>query len=141
MATEIKSPEDEFTLPIISSEAEGNTAATESLDGTLDNEAVKAIGIEQGVSTGTPLPGSPLTAGGLPPLQPPSLGDTGTAASANSLPHITDDGDLIEKEWIAKAKAIVERTKGDPFIQSREINAVKVDYLKRRYNKDIGAGN
>ncbi len=50
---------------------------------------------------------------------------------------IADDADLIEKEWVLKAKAIVMHTKDDPHKQNIEMNKVKADYLKKRYNKDL----
>lgn len=50
---------------------------------------------------------------------------------------IADDADLIEKEWIVRAKAVVEQTKNDPYVQNRELNKVKAEYIKKRYNKDI----
>lgn len=54
-----------------------------------------------------------------------------------SLPVIADDNDLIEQEWIDKAKAIIDRTREDPHLQNKEINEVKADYIKKRYNKEI----
>ena len=48
-----------------------------------------------------------------------------------------DDKDLIEKEWVRKAKQIVERTKDDPYKQSEELTVFKADYMKKRYNKTI----
>ena len=53
------------------------------------------------------------------------------------MPQIADDTDLIEKEWILKAKEIVTQTAHDPHLQNREINKVRTDYLKKRYNKDV----
>ena len=50
---------------------------------------------------------------------------------------MADDIDIIEKEWVDKAKAIVEKTKADPHQQSTEVNALKADYLKKRYGKDV----
>lgn len=50
---------------------------------------------------------------------------------------VADDADLIEKEWIIKAKSIVEQTKNDPRQQNIKMNTVKADYLKKRYNKDV----
>lgn len=47
------------------------------------------------------------------------------------------DTDLIEKEWVVKAKAIIERTKDDPRQQSNELNKIKADYQKKRYNRDM----
>jgi hypothetical protein len=58
-------------------------------------------------------------------------------AHASSAPSLADDADLIEKEWVNKAKAIVEHTRNDPHQQSREMNYFKADYLKKRYNKDV----
>jgi len=52
-------------------------------------------------------------------------------------PSVASDADLIEKEWVLKAKSIVSRTKDDPRKQSNEINQFKADYIKKRYNKDI----
>ncbi len=48
---------------------------------------------------------------------------------------IADDADLIEKEWVLKAKAIVAQTVHDPNLQTKEIGKVKAEYLKKRYNK------
>lgn len=52
-------------------------------------------------------------------------------------PIIADDSDLIEKEWVMKAKQIVAQTKADPYVQTQQVNRMKADYLKKRYNKDI----
>jgi hypothetical protein len=54
-----------------------------------------------------------------------------------STPPIADDVDLIEKEWVEKAKEIVNKTKDDPYAQNQEMTKIKADYLKKRYNKDI----
>ncbi|MBA2278945.1 hypothetical protein H0V99_00700 [Candidatus Saccharibacteria bacterium] len=70
----------------------------------------------------------PLTA---PTPTPPSLDPQGQS------PLIADDADLIEKEWVEKAKRIVAGTKQDPYAQNREINRFKADYMKKRYNKDV----
>jgi hypothetical protein len=52
-------------------------------------------------------------------------------------PVIAADADLIEKEWVLRAKAIVSKTKNDPREQSSALNRYKADYIKKRYNKDI----
>jgi hypothetical protein len=51
--------------------------------------------------------------------------------------QIADDGDLIEKEWVVKAKAIVEHNREDPYKQSEELTVFKADYMQKRYNKII----
>lgn len=52
-------------------------------------------------------------------------------------PANADDNDLIEQEWVIKAKAIVERTHDDPYLQNKEINKFKADYIKKRYKREI----
>lgn len=97
----------------------------------------------QTVETGSSQP----SLGGLPPVQSPlgavpsqplSVPPVPSATATDDTSHlIADDVDLIEKEWVNKAKEIVERTKSDPYIQNKQMNQVKADYLKKRYNKDL----
>jgi hypothetical protein len=47
------------------------------------------------------------------------------------------DTDLIEKEWVQRAKKIIEHTQDDPFKQKSEMNKIKADYIKKRFNKSI----
>lgn len=51
-----------------------------------------------------------------------------------------DNTNDLDEEWVNKAKSIIEQTKSDPFLESNELNKMKADYLKSRYNKDIKAG-
>ena len=69
----------------------------------------------------------------LQPHEAPPAGVPGITVT----PQIADDTDLIEKEWVDRAKQIVEHTRHDPHQQNREMNLMKADYLKKRYNKDI----
>lgn len=57
------------------------------------------------------------------------------AQQAVSLDDVAADD--LDKEWVNKAKMIVERTKDDPYTQSKEISRAKADYMKIRYNKHI----
>jgi hypothetical protein len=67
-----------------------------------------------------------------------NLGIASTAATTMlDAPLVAEDLDLIEKEWVRKAKDIVAATLGDPYRQNQKINEMKVDYIKKRYNKDI----
>lgn len=64
--------------------------------------------------------------------------DTGqSAGSASPASSTSDDKDKIEKEWVDKARKIVEQTKHDPHRQSEELTVMKADYMKQRYNKII----
>lgn len=67
----------------------------------------------------------------------PSQTPDSALSTALQTPQIADDSDLIEKEWVEKAKMIVEHTKSDPRQQNKELSKVKSDYLKKRYNKDL----
>lgn len=69
----------------------------------------------------------------VPSSQPQAPSTAGPAG----LPVIADDTDLIEKEWVEKAKEIVARTRQDPYLQNKEVERMKADYMKKRYNKDI----
>jgi hypothetical protein len=88
----------------------------------------------------------PAAAPALPviPLPiPPTTGQTATTSTGSAAaPPVsaappTDDGDLIEKEWVSKAKRIVERNRDDPYKQSDELTVFKADYMKKRYGKNI----
>lgn len=57
--------------------------------------------------------------------------------SAGSTPLIADDVDVIEKEWVEKAKKIVDSTKSDPHQLEKEVSKLQADYLMKRYNKKL----
>lgn len=80
----------------------------------------------------------------LPPSQAAkdddSASSTGQASSSSlstGAPQIADDVDLIEKEWVEKAKEIVDKTKENPYLQNKAISEIKADYIKKRYNKEV----
>lgn len=60
-----------------------------------------------------------------------------TSPVASDDPQIADDVDVIEKEWVDKAKKIVLATKENPYQQEREVSKLQADYLMKRYNKQI----
>jgi len=60
-----------------------------------------------------------------------------TDTTLSVVPTTADDGDLIEKEWVNKAKKIVNSNREDPYNQSKELTVFKADYLQKRYNKII----
>lgn len=67
------------------------------------------------------------------PVVDPASQTTPTQGS----PTNADDVDVIEKEWVEKAKTIVEQTKLDPHQQSTALSMFKSDYMKKRYGKEI----
>lgn len=56
-------------------------------------------------------------------------------------PVIAGDDDLIEKEWVDKAKKIISETRDDPYKREQEVNRLQADYLKKRYGKELGAAD
>jgi hypothetical protein len=98
-------------------------------------EAQASVGIERGISP------HPLAPPAQMPMQPAAMQPQSPSLVSlpvgNGTPAIADDTDLIEKEWVIKAKEIVARTKHDPYQQNKEVERVKADYLKKRYNKDV----
>ena len=87
-----------------------------------------------------------------PSLSLPSSPSAQTDSAANGLatqqqtapitaPPADDQApDLLDQEWVSKAKQIVEKTKSDPFTESRELSKVKAEYLKARHDKDLMIG-
>ena len=53
------------------------------------------------------------------------------------IPPEAEDSDLIEKEWVERAKEIVEHTRDNPYEQQKALSLMKADYMKKRYNRDI----
>lgn len=78
------------------------------------------------------VPVAPVQVPQQPPQQPPAQATTTT-------PLVAADEDLIEKEWVDKAKEIIEQTKDDPYARTQKVNELQRDYLKKRYGKVVGA--
>jgi hypothetical protein len=78
------------------------------------------------------------TAPVLPPLPTiaPAASPTQPAADDTNPPAAADE-DLIEKEWVEKAKKVVAETKHDPYLQGQEVSKLQADYLKKRYGKIV----
>ncbi|MBX4199401.1 hypothetical protein KW789_00695 [Candidatus Saccharibacteria bacterium] len=72
----------------------------------------------QAVSTGVIADDKPLPSQGAP------------AANAQ-------DADRIEKEWVDKAKAVIAKTRDDPYEQKIEMSKVKAEYISKRFNKTL----
>ena len=59
---------------------------------------------------------------------------TNNPTASTPVPQIADEVDLIEKEWVQKAKEIIQRNLEDPYKQSEEIDNIKSDYKSKRFN-------
>lgn len=72
----------------------------------------------------------------LPQLSQPSLAQPQIQAADDS-PATAADDDLIEKEWVEKAKKVIAETKHDPYLQEQAVSKLQADYLQKRYNKTV----
>lgn len=84
-----------------------------------------------------PIPVTPVA----PPLPVPVPVSKTAQASDSVGPTIASDDDLIEKEWVDKAKKIISDTQNDPYRREQEVTKLQVDYLRKRYGKELGTSN
>ncbi len=103
-------------------------------------------------ASSSPIPAQAPPMTGSAPLAPPDkfphASLPSSANQASSPPPATTseseaeereaaDADTIERVWIDQIKTIVADTQGDPYRQVLEIQKLKAEYMKKRYNKDI----
>jgi len=71
------------------------------------------------------------------PVSATVIVDDDTTIDAN--PLIANDDDLIEKEWVDRAKKIVAGTKDNPYKREEEVSKLQIDYIKKRYGRELDA--
>lgn len=74
----------------------------------------------------------------LPAPIAPVRDDPATSIIGDDTPVVAADEDLIEKEWVDKAKKIIDQTKDDPYSREKAVGELQKDYLNKRYGKDNG---
>ena len=109
------------------------------LDGDIDQLEIEGRSAERPAAS---VADSQMPATALPtipaPAPPAAQAPASTAASTDDTPLIAGDDDLIEKEWVDKLKRIITLTKDDPYERARVIAQLQADYLKKRYNREMG---
>jgi len=110
-------------IPVLPTPESGVDRGLERVEQHAEASAAAADAAYRGV----PLP-PPLPAPAAPVVQP---GDDNPAVAA--------DEDVIEKEWVDKAKKILSETKDDPYKRTERVNELQKDYLRKRYSKELGA--
>ncbi len=112
------------------------------LDGDIDQLEIEGRSAERPAAS---VADSQMPATALPtipaPAPPAAQAPASTAASTDDTPLIAGDDDLIEKEWVDKLKRIITLTKDDPYERARVIAQLQADYLKKRYNREMGQSN
>ncbi len=79
--------------------------------------------------------------GALPTVAPPlPVDDSATTPSSvdDDTPLVAADDDLIEKEWVDKAKKIIAETKDEPYRREQEVKKLQIEYVRKRYGRVIG---
>jgi hypothetical protein len=61
-----------------------------------------------------------------------------TPQSLVTSPTVASDDDLIEKEWVDRAKKVLAETKDDPYRREQEVSRLQADYLEKRYGRKLG---
>ncbi|MBU6389869.1 hypothetical protein KGQ71_05145 [Patescibacteria group bacterium] len=101
-----------------------------------DGEALVASP-ENRASTQPPAPVIQLPSD-LPVAAPVSIPGDDEGKDVDKEPQTYSKGaERIEKQWLDKAKNLVDRTKDDPFMQKNEMSRLKAEYIKGRFNKTI----
>lgn len=84
-------------------------------------------------------PAEPAAAPALPPVVQPATDDNAAADKpvTGDNPTAANDDDLIEREWVDKAKKIIDQTKDDPYRREMEVSKLQADYLYKRYGREL----
>lgn len=123
----------EQSKDIISDENNPATGAETAPLPSLDKQPVNPNERGQAATSG---PASLDAALAASALDGPAVTNPLTASSYDS-PMIAEDVDVIEKEWVDKAEAEVRRTADDPHAQEEAIETLQVEYMRKRYGKEI----
>lgn len=73
------------------------------------------------------------------PIPVPIQDDPAQDVPVDDSPAVAADEDLIEKEWVDKAKQIISQTRDDPAEREKQVGRLQADYLKKRYGRSLGA--
>ncbi|HEY8886367.1 MAG TPA: hypothetical protein VIM31_02590 [Candidatus Microsaccharimonas sp.] len=110
-------------IPVLPTPEGGLDTGLERVEQTAEASAAAANAAYQGAPVLPPLPA---------PVVPAVL-------ATDDSPAVAGDEDVIEKEWVDKAKKIILETKDDPYGRTERVNELQKDYLRKRYSKELGA--
>lgn len=116
-------------LPPMTAQPEKGIQTSEAITSRPESAAGRAQ------PTAQPAAAMPMPMPAVPSVAQPQTAASSTTQSAASA--LIEDKDLIEKEWVDRAKAIVERNRDDPYRQAKELTVVKAEYVQKHYNKTI----
>lgn len=129
-----------YERPLVSQEAAGNQAVYDAevgVQGTVERAGERT---HEGLPLSSEAASAPAQVMPSLPIPLPVADDTTQTTSV--LPTddsglIAGDDDLIEKEWVEKAKKILLQTKDDPYKREQEVSKLQVEYIRKRYGRTI----
>lgn len=71
------------------------------------------------------------------PQMPNAPNPAALQPQVDDTPLVANDDDLIEKEWVDKAKKILASTRDDPYRRERDVVRLQQEYLKKRYGRAL----
>lgn len=74
-------------------------------------------------------------------ILPTPVSDTNSVVddtTTTNAPLVAADDDLIEKEWVDRAKKIIAETQNNPHKREDEVSKLQVDYIKKRFGRELG---
>lgn len=123
-------------LPALSPQPNGEKG------GAFSSPEITRRGIEQQEQhpQNAPLeqPSAPPAIMPIPASLPVSSDDSAVLQPISDAPTVANDDDLIEKEWVDKAKKVLAETRDDPYRREQEVNRLQADYLVKRYGRKLG---
>lgn len=119
----------------------GNVGPEKSVEQSQDGRREAREVLQEGPK-GDPASSAPP----LPPVLDTSLvvqpsTNNSQSDGISGVPIVAADVDLIEKEWVDRAKLIVTKTRDDPHEQETEVGKLQAEYLKMRYGRDTKTVN
>lgn len=130
-----RSPELPSVSPPSSQELAGGVVTPEAINGVVVERQERR---SESASAAEQAPAPPLV---LPtPVVISSSGDDVNITSTvqDDMPTVASDDELIEKEWVIKAKKVIAETKDDPYRREQEVRRLQDDYLSKRYGRQLG---
>jgi hypothetical protein len=112
----------ERAIPVLPSPESGIESGAERVEQTAE----AAAAVSDAAATGAP-------------ILAPTISTTSVNDSSSANPLVAAHEDVIEKEWVDKAKKIIIETKDDPHKRTERVNDLQKDYLQKRYGKVLGA--
>lgn len=131
-----RSPELPSVSPPFSREIGGAFSNPETANGSFTERQEQRSGVApQDEQSTTPPVAPPIPVA----IALPGDDATTTPRPVSGSPTVANDDELIETEWVNKAKKVIAETKDDPYRREQEVSRLQADYLAKRYGRELGS--